>query len=77
MEKISSIVGLGLDGTDGHLRFTEGENFKIHEGSDESHALMQDLCIRINQELAQRGVSLEHLSRAEFVALLKDLDLVD
>ena len=72
-----SIVGLGVDNPDGHERLTEGENFKIHDGSEESHALMQDLCIRINQELEARGQRLEHLSRSEFVQLLHDLDEVD
>ena len=74
---ITSIIGLGLDSADGHVRFTEGDHFKIHAGSEESHALMQDLCIRINQELDRRGQILEQLSRKEFVALLRDLNAID
>jgi len=74
---VRSIVGLGVNSPDGHQRLTEGENFHLHDGSEESHALMQDLCIRINHELEARGQRLEHLSRSEFVQLLSDLDAVD
>jgi len=74
-EAITSILGLGCDNDDGHFRLTEGENFKIHDGSELSHQQMQQLCLQINAELDRRRLKLGDLTRAEFLDLIEDLDV--
>ena len=36
-KKKAWLLGLGLDGKDGHTRITTGENFKLVGGSEETH----------------------------------------
>ncbi len=59
------LLGLGLDGTDGHVRVTRGENFRILGGSQETHEQMQEKVIRFNEEVAKRRKTLDDLSRPE------------
>jgi hypothetical protein len=59
------LLGLGLDGADGHVRFTRGENFRIFGGSQETHEKMQEKVIRFNEEVAKRHKTLDQLSRPE------------
>ena len=59
------ILGLGLDGKDGHVRITRGENFHIMGGSEETHAEMQEKVIRFNEEVGRRRKTLDDLSRPE------------
>ena len=59
------LLGLGLDGTDGHLRLTRGENFRLLGGSAETHGRMQEKVIRFNEEVGRRHKTLEDLSRPE------------
>ena len=74
-DAITSILGLGSDNDDGHFRLTEGENFKVQDGSESSHEQMQRLCLQINAELDRRGVKLGDLSRAEFLKLIEGLEV--
>jgi hypothetical protein len=36
------LIGLGLDNQDGHKRITQGEEFLLVGGSEETHERMQD-----------------------------------
>ncbi len=64
------ILGLGLDNTDGHVRLTQGENFDIYLGSENTHEQLQETCIKLNEKLDRRGKRIEDLSRDEFVDLI-------
>lgn len=59
------LLGLGLD-SDGHKRITTGPNFALLGGSEETHEIMTEKAIKINEKLAAKGKRLEEVSRAEF-----------
>ena len=69
------LLGVGLDGDDGHTRVTRAENFHLLGGSHETHEKMQEQCIKFNEKLADRGKSLEALERREFLDLAAECDM--
>jgi len=60
------ILGVGLDNNDGHKRVTSGPNFALVGGSQETHEIMTEKAVKINEKLAARGKHLEEVSRDEF-----------
>jgi len=59
------MLGVGLD-SDGHKRVTQGHNFALEGGSEETHAAMTEKAIKINEKLAAKGKQLEEVSHEEF-----------
>lgn len=59
------LLGLGLD-SDGHKRLTTGPNFLLVGGAQETHEIMTEKVIKINEKLASKGKQLEDISREEF-----------
>jgi hypothetical protein len=59
------MLGLGLD-SDGHKRVTTGSNFVLVGGSEETHGVMTEKVIKINEKLSASGKRLEEVSREEF-----------
>jgi hypothetical protein len=59
------MLGLGLD-SDGHKRLTAGPNFALVGGSKDTHEVMTEKAIKINEKLAARGKRLEEVSHEEF-----------
>ena len=59
------MLGLGLD-SDGHKRLTTGPNFLLLGGSHETHEVMTEKVIKINEKLAAKGKQLEDVSHDEF-----------
>ena len=59
------MLGLGLD-DDGHKRLTTGPNFILMGGREETHAVMTEKVVKINEQLAAKGKRLEEVSREEF-----------
>ena len=68
------MLGLGLD-NDGHKRVTTGPNFVLLGGSQETHEVMTEKAIKINEKLANKGKRLEDVSRAEFDELAHSVSL--
>lgn len=66
------LVGLGLDNTDGHKRITEGENFCLVGGSEETHDRMTETAIKFNEKLSRRGKHVSELSPEEFRDLMNE-----
>ena len=60
------LLGVGLDGTDGHKRLTTGKNFALVGGSQETHEEMTEKAVKMNEQLARRGKELHEVSREEF-----------
>ncbi len=60
------LLGLGLDNEDGHTRITSGDNFKLVGGSEQTHGVMQEKAVRMNEHLKKRGKKLSEISREEF-----------
>jgi len=59
------MLGVGLD-SDGHKRITTGPNFALVGGSKETHELMTEKVVKINEKLTARGKQLEEVSHQEF-----------
>ncbi len=59
------MVGVGLD-SDGYKRITTGDNFALVGGSEETHEVMVEKTIKINEKLAAKGKCLEEVSKEEF-----------
>ena len=59
------MLGLGLD-SDGHKRLTTGPNFILAGGSEETHDVMTEKAIKINEKLAAKGKQLEEVTHEEF-----------
>ena len=52
--------------SDGHKRLTTGENFILAGGTQETHEVMTEKAIKINEKLREKGKQLEQVSREEF-----------
>lgn len=59
------MLGIGLDNDDGHQRLTRGKNFVLVGGSQDTHAVMQETAVKINEKLDKRGKRLEDASANE------------
>ena len=68
----SLLLGIGLDNKDGHKRLTQGDNFVMAGGSEETHQRMTETAIKFNEKLAKKGKSLEDLSPEEFRDMMHD-----
>lgn len=69
----AQMVGVGLDNTDGEKRLTRGKNFTLVGGSEETHAVMQETAIKVNETLARKGKTLDETSPEEFRDVLYDV----
>jgi hypothetical protein len=69
------LLGLGLDGKDGHVRYTRGPNFRLVGGSEDTHDEMQEKVIHFNEELTRREKSLDDLTRPEFEDIARETGL--
>ncbi len=71
----SLLLGLGFDNKDGHRRVTRGENFRLYGGSRDTHSLMQEKAIKFNEQLRQKGKTLDEISRPEFREIAEKIGL--
>jgi hypothetical protein len=71
--KSAALLGLAFDNSDGETRLTRGKNFLLMGGSQESHAVMQETAIKINERLDKRGKRLEDASPAELRDIVRDV----
>jgi hypothetical protein len=67
------MLGLGFDAKDGHTRITKGDNFLLWGGSDDTHSVMQETVIKINERLDKRGVRLEDASPKELHSIVREV----
>ena len=65
-KKKALLLGVGLDNHDGHVRITTGENFRLCGGSEETHGVMQEKAIKMNEHLKHRGKTLDNVTHDEF-----------
>jgi hypothetical protein len=59
------LLGVGLD-SDGHKRITTGPNFALLGGTKETHEVMTEKAILINEKLSAKGKTLDDVTREEF-----------
>lgn len=75
MKNKNLLLGLGFDAKDGHKRITRGKNFYIFGGSKNTHQLMQENCIKFNEELDKKHKSLNDISIDEFYDIADKIGL--
>lgn len=68
------MLGLGLD-SDGHKRLTTGPNFLLLGGSAETHEVMTEKAIKINERLTSKGKQLEDVTKEEFDDIARSVGL--
>jgi hypothetical protein len=68
------MLGVGLD-TDGHKRVTTGENFALVGGTEETHEVMTEKVIKINEKLKSQGKRLDTISSKEFDDIAEEVGL--
>lgn len=61
-ERVTGILGLAFDAEDGHKRITRGKNFFLAGGSEETHGVMRETMIKVNENLDARGQRLSDVS---------------
>lgn len=71
--KSATLLGLGLDNDDGHTRITRGKNFFLLGGSQETHGIMQETAVKVNERLDKRGKRLEDVSQGELHDICRDV----
>ncbi len=71
--KKATLLGVGLDATDGHTRLTRGKNFVLYGGSEETHAVMQETAVKLNEQLDRRGKRLEDVSPRDLVNMVREI----
>ncbi len=69
-EEVVGLLGVGLDGDDGHKRVTTGEEFVLVGGSSETHEKMQNVVIHFTESLQDRGKRVCDAEAAEILDLL-------
>jgi hypothetical protein len=68
------MLGVGLD-SDGHKRLTTGPNFILAGGSQETHEVMTEKAIKINEKLAAKGKRLDNVTHEEFDDIAQSVGL--
>jgi len=66
---VNGIIGIGFDGIDGHKRLTRGKNILVAGGSEETHAFLSEIAIRVDEKLSKKG----RVSDNEFHDTLRDV----
>lgn len=70
--EVIGLLGVGLDNQDGHKRITQGDEFMLLGGSEDTHERMQDVVIRVTESLKERGKRLRDAEPLEVADLLRD-----
>lgn len=71
--KSAALLGLAFDNADGQTRLTRGKNFLLVGGSQDSHAIMQETAVKINEHLDKQGKRLEDVSVGELRDICHDV----
>jgi hypothetical protein len=72
-QKSAALLGLAFDHQDGQTRITRGTNFLLCGGSQQTHAVMQETAVKINEQLDHRGKRLEDISIDELRDIVHDV----
>ncbi len=67
------MLGFGLNNKDEHKRITKGDNFCVTGGSEETHELMTETLIKVNEKIDSKGKVLEEVSKEEFTDILTEV----
>jgi hypothetical protein len=70
--RYAALLGLAFDAKDGHKRITRGNNFLLAGGSEETHGIMRETIIKMNEQLDARGMDLADVSPEQLRDMLND-----
>ncbi len=68
--KRAGLLGVGLDNQDGHKRVTQGEQFVLVGGSEETHGRMTETAIKTFEELKRRDKRLDSVDPRELAEIV-------
>ncbi len=71
-QRFAALLGLAFDAKDGHKRITRGSNFFLAGGSEETHGMMRETIIRVNEQLDAKGMHLADVSPEQLRDMLND-----
>jgi hypothetical protein len=71
--KSAALLGLAFDNHDGHTRLTRGKNFLLLGGCQDTHAVMQETALKINEQLDRRHKRLEEISPNELRSICREV----
>ncbi len=71
--RVAGLLGLAFDAQDGHKRITRGDNFLLFGGSEETHGMLRETVIKVNEKLDQRGVDLADVSAEQLRELIDEV----
>ena len=69
----AALLGIGFDAEDGQTRITRGGNFVVYGGSEDTHAVMRETVIKVNEQLDSRCRRLEDVSASDLRKIFEDL----
>lgn len=69
---VKGLLGLGLDGKDGHVRISRGPNFYLFGGSETTHERMQVFALKFNEGIGERGKHIEELNKREIKEIVEE-----
>ena len=72
-KKIIRILGIGHDQTDGHTRITQGENFDVLQGDEETHEYIAELCGKIETRITELGHTLQDLTIEKLQEIMQEV----
>jgi len=70
--RVAGLLGLAFDAEDGHKRITRGNNFLLAGGSEQTHGMMRETILKLNEQLDSRGLQLGDVSPEELRDILND-----
>lgn len=71
-QEFVALLGVGIDGDDGHARLTRGKEFVLFGGSADTLARMQETVIKVVERLESRSRRIADAAPAELRDLLAD-----
>jgi hypothetical protein len=67
------LLGLAFDVDDGQKRITRGPNFLLAGGSADTHGVMQETAVKINEYLHRAGKQLADVSIGELRDIVAEI----
>ena len=69
----AALLGLAFDSDDDQTRVRRGKNFSSGGGSQDTHAVMQETALKINEQLDKQGKRLEDASIQELRTIYREV----
>lgn len=72
--KSASLLGIAFDANDGQTRLTRGKNFAVVGGSEQTHDVMRETAVKINEHVDRSGKRLEDVSINELRDICQEIN---